>query len=115
MQVLIAKLIKKVADDGITDIQDDVEIGKEYYVSPKNIGFNCWVRKDNEDIKVLRVTVLVANTIIGEGKGLMPVELLSFFYREMTTEEEATYTAWREAELNRLRSHPVDPQREADS
>lgn len=67
-----AILIKKITDDGLVEVQDDVEIGKSYTVDDKTIrteaGFNHVLEK-----KWIR---LVIEIIDDEGPGWFPTELL---------------------------------------
>jgi len=67
-----AILIKKITNDGLVEIQDDVKIGRSYTVDDRTIrvviGFNQDLKK-----KWIRLIVDVADD---EGSGWFPTELL---------------------------------------
>ena len=67
-----AILIKKITDDGLVEIQDDVKIGRSYTVDDRTIrmalGFNTEQKKKWQR--------LIIDIIDDEGAGWFPTELL---------------------------------------
>ena len=75
MKTVIAKLKRRVTADGLTDVRDELEIGRTYIAYPASVRMLEW-GKLGTDIRVKRESFYVYNAEDVPAGGWMPTELL---------------------------------------
>lgn len=71
-----ATLIKTVSDDGIVELKDGVQVGKEYVVELQSIRATGWGKRDDPESAINRFSIFVYDCPECLEGSWMPLEFL---------------------------------------